>query len=92
LDSDLRDEDGQWGDCSPARRFSGEAVLELVVGEVPASGDGDEVADEVQQTTAILNPWSLTTGFSRGDGDARLETTAASVIVGELEMLQQRAR
>jgi hypothetical protein len=80
------------GDCSPARRFSGEAELELVVGEVPASGDGDEVADEVQQTTAISNPWSLTTGVSRGDGDARLETTAASVIVGELKMLQQRAR
>jgi hypothetical protein len=32
---------------------SGEVVLELVVGEVLASGDGDEVADEVQQTTAI---------------------------------------
>jgi hypothetical protein len=36
------------GDCSPARRFSGEVVLELVVGEVLASGDGDEVADGVQ--------------------------------------------
>jgi hypothetical protein len=35
------------GDYSPARRFSGEVVLEFVVGEVPASGDGDEVADEV---------------------------------------------
>jgi hypothetical protein len=80
------------GDCSPAWRFSGEMVLELVVGEVPASGDGDEVADKVQQTTAISNPWSLTTGVSRGDDDARLETTAASVIIGELEMLQQRAR
>jgi hypothetical protein len=33
----------------------------------------------------------LTTGASRGDGDARLETTAASVIVGELEMLQKKA-
>jgi hypothetical protein len=65
-------------------------VLELVVDEVPASGDGDEVADEVYQMTAIPNPWSLTTGVSRGDGDARLETTAASVIVGELEMLQKK--
>jgi hypothetical protein len=35
------------GDCSPARRSSGEVVLEFVVGEVPVSGDGDEVADEV---------------------------------------------
>jgi hypothetical protein len=34
----------------------------------------------------------LTTGASRGDGDARLETTAASVIVGELEMLQIKAK
>jgi hypothetical protein len=67
-------------------------VLELVVDGVPASGDGDEVADEVLQATVISNPWSLTTGVSRGDGDAWLETMAASVIVGELEMLQQRAR
>jgi hypothetical protein len=66
-------------------------VLEFVVGEVPASGDGDEVVDEVQRTTAISNPWSLTTGASRGDGDARLEMTAASVIIGELEMLQKKA-
>jgi hypothetical protein len=36
------------GDCSPAQRFSGEVVLELVVGKVLASGDGNEVADEVQ--------------------------------------------
>jgi hypothetical protein len=35
------------GDCSPAQRFSGEVVLELIVDEVPASGDSDEVADEV---------------------------------------------
>jgi hypothetical protein len=35
------------GDCSLARRFSGEVVLELVVGEVPASVDGVEVVDEV---------------------------------------------
>jgi hypothetical protein len=66
-------------------------VLELVVGEVPASGDGDEVADEVQKTTAISNPWSLTTGASRGDGDARLEMTAASVLVGKLEILREKA-
>jgi hypothetical protein len=30
------------------RDKSGEVVLELVVGEVLASGDGDEVADGVQ--------------------------------------------
>jgi hypothetical protein len=30
------------------RSFSGEMVLEFNVGEVPASSDGDEVADEVQ--------------------------------------------
>jgi hypothetical protein len=28
--------------------LTGEVVLEFNVGEVPASGDGDEVADEVQ--------------------------------------------
>jgi hypothetical protein len=36
------------GDCSPARSFFGEMVLGFNVGEVPASGGGDEVADEVQ--------------------------------------------
>jgi hypothetical protein len=79
------------GDCSPARRFSGEVVLEFVVGEVLASGDSDEVADEVQQTTAISKSWSARTCASRGDGEARLETTAASVIVGVLEILREKA-
>jgi hypothetical protein len=70
---------------------SGE-VVQVVDGELaPVTDVGNGVADEVQQTTVISNPWSLTTGASRGDGDARLESTAASVIVGELEMLQQRA-
>jgi hypothetical protein len=40
--------------------------------------------------TVISNPWSLTTGASRGDGDARLETMAASVLIGELEILQEK--
>jgi hypothetical protein len=74
------------------RDKSGEVVLELVVGEVLASGDGDEVADGVQQATEISKTWSSLTGASRGDGDARLESTAASAIVGVLERLQQRAR
>jgi hypothetical protein len=88
---DLRDVDGQRGIAHRRDGFSGEVVLKFVVGEVPASGNGDEVADEVQRTTVISNPWSLTTRVSRGDGDARLEITAASVIVGELEMLQMKA-
>jgi hypothetical protein len=52
---------------------------------------GDGVVDGVLRTTANSNPWSLTTGASRGDGDARLEMTAASVIVGELEILREKA-
>jgi hypothetical protein len=66
-------------------------VLELIIGEVPASGNGDEVADKVQQTMAISNPWSLTAGASRGDGDAQLETRVASVLVGELKILREKA-
>jgi hypothetical protein len=31
------------------------------------------------------------TGASRGDGDARLESTAASVVVGVLEKLRKEA-
>jgi hypothetical protein len=70
---------------------SGE-VVQAVDGELaPVTDVGDGVADKVQQMTAIPNPWSLMTGASRGDGDARLESTAASVIVGEHEILQQRA-
>jgi hypothetical protein len=38
------------------RDKSGEVVLELIVGEVLASGDGDEVADGVQWGTEISNP------------------------------------
>jgi hypothetical protein len=72
------------------RDKSGEVVLELVVGEVPASGDGDEVADGDQQTTGISKTWSSRTCASRGDGDVRLESAAASAIVGELGKLQQK--
>jgi hypothetical protein len=70
------------------RDKSGKVVLELVVGEVLASGDGDEVADGVEWTTVISKTWSSLTGASRGVGDERLETTAASVVVGVLEKLQ----
>jgi hypothetical protein len=60
----------------------------VVDGELaPVMTVGDGVVDGVLWMTANSNPWSLMTGASRGDGDARLETTAASVIVGELEML-----
>jgi hypothetical protein len=63
----------------------------VVDGELaPVTIVGDGVVDGVLRTTANSNPWSLTTGASRGDGNARLEMTAASVIVGELEMLQKK--
>jgi hypothetical protein len=48
---------------------------------------GKEYADGVQQTTATSNLWSSTTGASRGDGERWLESTAASVVDGELEKL-----
>jgi hypothetical protein len=51
---------------------------------------GDGVVDDAQRTTATSNPWSSTTGASRGDGDVRLEATAASVVVGGLERLREK--
>jgi hypothetical protein len=69
---------------------SGE-VVQVVDGELASVTDvGDGVADEVQQTMANSNPWSLMTGASRGDGDAWLESTVASVIIGELEILREK--
>jgi hypothetical protein len=57
------------GDCSPARRFSGEDV-QRVDGELAlVMNDSDGVVDSVQQTTAILNLWSSSTCASRGDGE-----------------------
>jgi hypothetical protein len=50
-------------------------------GKVPVSGDGDEVVDGVQKTTATSNLWLSTAGASRGDSEVRLEATAASVVV-----------
>jgi hypothetical protein len=41
---------------SPAMRFSGEAVLELIDGVVPVSGDGEGEVDDVQQRTVSSNP------------------------------------
>jgi hypothetical protein len=43
--------------------------------------DGDGVVDDVQQTMATSNLWLSTTGTSLGDGEVRLEVTAASVVV-----------
>jgi hypothetical protein len=64
---------------------------QVVDGELaPVTDVGDGVADGVEQTMAISNSWSAMTGASRGDGGARLETTAASVIVGVLETLRER--
>jgi hypothetical protein len=70
---------------------SGEVILELIVSKVLVSGDSDEVVDEVQQTTAISKSWLARTCASRGDGEARLEMTAASVTIGVLEILQEKA-
>jgi hypothetical protein len=47
-------------------------------GLAPVMNGGDGVVDDVQQTTAVSNPWSSTTSASRGDGDVRLEATTAS--------------
>jgi hypothetical protein len=47
-------------------------------GAIPMMNDGDGVVDDVQQTTATSNLWSSTTGTSLGDGEVRLEATAAS--------------
>jgi hypothetical protein len=68
-------------------------VTALVVdsGVIPMMNDGDGVVDGVQQTTATSNLWSSTTGASRGDGEVRLEATTASVVIGELEKLREKA-
>jgi hypothetical protein len=50
-------------------------------GAIPMMNDGDGVVDDVQETTATSNLWSSTTGTSLGDGEVRLEATAASVVV-----------
>jgi hypothetical protein len=64
----------------------------MVDGELaPVPNVGDGVVDGVLQATETSNPWSSTTGASRGDGEVRLEATAALVIVGELEKLQENA-
>jgi hypothetical protein len=41
--------------------------------------------------TVISNSWSAMTCASRGDGEQWLEATVASVIVGELEKLREKA-
>jgi hypothetical protein len=65
----------------------------MVDGELaPVTNVGDGVVDGVLQTTVTSNPWSSTTGTSLGDGDGevRLEATAASVVVGELGKLREK--
>jgi hypothetical protein len=52
---------------------------------------GDGVVDGVQRMTVVSNLRSLTTGASRGDGGRWLESTAASVVVGGLEKLREKA-
>jgi hypothetical protein len=60
-------------------------------GELLVINGSEEYADGVQQTTATSNPWSSTTGASRGDDERWLESTAASVVVGGLEKLREKA-
>jgi hypothetical protein len=52
---------------------------------------GEEVVYGVQQTMAISNLWSSTTCVSRGGDEVRLEATAASVVIRELEKLREKA-
>jgi hypothetical protein len=63
----------------------------VVDGELaPVMIVGDGVVDDVLQATVISNLWSATS-FSSSNGDeVRLETTMASVVVGELEKLQEK--
>jgi hypothetical protein len=79
------------GECSPARRFSGEGVQRVDGKLALVMNGGKEVVYGVQQTTAISNLWSSMTCVSRGDDEVRLEATAASVVVGELEKLREKA-
>jgi hypothetical protein len=55
-----------WGWRGTGERLTGETrsgeVVQVVDGELaPVTDVGDEVADEVQQTTAISNLWSART-------------------------------
>jgi hypothetical protein len=52
---------------------------------------GEGVVDDALRTTATSNPWSSMTGASRGNGEGWLETTTASVVVGGLEKLREKA-
>jgi hypothetical protein len=59
--------------------------------ELLVTNISDGVVDDVQRTTVTSNPWSSTTGTSLGDGEGWPETTAASVVVGGLEELREKA-
>jgi hypothetical protein len=52
---------------------------------------GDGVVDDVLQATVISNLWSATSISSSNGDEVRLGTTTASVVVGELEKLQEKA-
>jgi hypothetical protein len=71
---------------------SGEDV-QGVNGELaPVMNVGDGVVDDAQRTTVTSNLWSLMAGASRGDDEGWLEATAASVVIGGLEKLREKAR
>jgi hypothetical protein len=59
-------------------------------GELLVMNVDDGVVDEVQKMMATSNLWSSMTGASRGDGEVRLESTAATVVVGGLEKLREK--
>jgi hypothetical protein len=69
---------------------SGEDVRGVDGELAPMMNVGDGVVDDAQRTMATSNPWSSTTGASRGDGEGWLETTAASVVIGGLEKLREK--
>jgi hypothetical protein len=64
----------------------------VVDGELaPVMIVGDGVVDDVLQATVISNLWSATSISSSNSDEVWLETTTASVVVGEFEKLQEKA-
>jgi hypothetical protein len=70
------------------QRIPVRCALELVDGEPPVVGDGDGVVDAMQKRTVSSETWLAMLNCFRNKAGDRLETTAASSVVEELDAMR----
>jgi hypothetical protein len=77
---------------SPAKCFSGEAVLEVVDGGLPVVNGGEGLVYGMRGFSVMMRVRSARSNSYCGEVRARLEMTVASGVIGDLDSQRYKAR